>query len=376
MANPLSSLFNMFQKPAQSVLGIDIGSSSIKFVQLKRKSGRAVLETYGELALGPYSGLEIGRATGLQADKLSEALKDLLREGKTSTTKCGVAIPFPSSLVSLIELPTFDQKQLGQIIPIEARKYIPVPISEVSLDWWVIPKEDDKFTNSAMSEGAVPNEEVKSKTEVLIVAIHNEALSKYKTIVNSNNLDTSFFEIEVFSTMRAILDPEPGAILILDMGAGATKLYIIDHGIVRTSHTINKGGQDLSMSVASALNVPLAQAEELKRSFGLSMKKDGEDFPDVMSGTLSYIFLEANRLLLNYQKKYNRTISKVVLTGGGANLKGLSEFAGTNFQVPIMMADPFSKVEAPAFLEKVLAGAGPEFAVAIGTALRRLQEVE
>lgn len=377
MANPFSSLMSLFQKKSESVIGIDIGSSSIKVVQVERKSGRAVLETYGELALGPYTGMEIGRATNLPAEKLAEAVKDLFREAKISTNKCGVAIPFSSSLVSLIDIPTFDQKQLSQIIPIEARKYIPVPISEVSLDWWVIPKESDAAMHKAPPGLAEESNPLAAapKTSVLIVAIHNEALVKYKSIMSANNLDASFFEIEVFSTVRSILDPEPSSVLILDMGAGATRVYIVDHGIIRSTHTINKGGQDLTLALSGAMNVPVAQAEELKRSFGLSAQKDGQDLSQIMTGILSYIFLEANRMLLGYQKRYNRTIGKVVLTGGGVNLKGLPQFAETSFQTPVIIADPFEKVEAPAFLEKVLEGAGPEFAVAIGVALRRLQEI-
>jgi Tfp pilus assembly PilM family ATPase len=95
-----------------------------------------------------------------------------------------------------------------------------------------------------------------------------------------------------------------------------------------------------------------------------------------MSATLNFIFSEANRVLLNFERKYNRPISNVILSGGGINLKGFVEAAQAGFQVPIIIADPFKKLQAPAFLDPVLKGAGPEFAVAIGIALRRLQEVE
>ena len=125
----------------KSVLGIDIGSSSIKVVEIKKKHGRAVLKTYGELALGPYASTEVGRATSLQPDKIAEALKDILREAKTTTTACGIALPLSSSLISFITVPAVPDKQLGEVISIEARKYIPVPMSGVLMDWSVIPKE-------------------------------------------------------------------------------------------------------------------------------------------------------------------------------------------------------------------------------------------
>jgi len=129
-----------------SVLGVDIGSSAIKIVQIKKKHGQAVLETYGELALGPYGGHGIGQAVVLPTEKIAEAVSDLLKEKEVNITtrKCGLSIPFTSSLMSLVEMPKVSDKQLGVMIPIEARKYIPVPISEVMLDWSVIPKPETK----------------------------------------------------------------------------------------------------------------------------------------------------------------------------------------------------------------------------------------
>ena len=124
----LKKIFSsFFSKGGQSVLGIDIGSSAIKIVQIKKKRGRAVLETYGELALGPYAGIEVGRSTILPKEKIVEALRDILREAKTTTVSSGIALPLSSSLISFITIPHVPDKQLSEVISIEARKYIPVP---------------------------------------------------------------------------------------------------------------------------------------------------------------------------------------------------------------------------------------------------------
>src|SRR3989344_1138947 len=131
----------LFKKKGDSVIGIDIGSSSIKIVQLRRKKDKAILETYGELALGPYAERAIGQATMLPVEKLTEAIKDILREANVSTKSGGIAIPLVSSLISVIDLPQVSEKQLRVMVPIEARKYIPVPISEVTLDWQILPTE-------------------------------------------------------------------------------------------------------------------------------------------------------------------------------------------------------------------------------------------
>ena len=118
-----------------SVIGVDVGSSALKIVELREKGGRAVLGTYGALALGPYANVSVGQVTRLPNEKIAEALRDVLREANASSKVCSFAIPLSTSLLSLIEMPVLDQKQLPQMVPIEARKYIPVPMSDVTLDW-------------------------------------------------------------------------------------------------------------------------------------------------------------------------------------------------------------------------------------------------
>ena len=93
-----------------SVLGVDIGASSIKIVQLRASRGAAILETYGEIALGPYGGQPIGKAVKLSSEKTAEALTDLMKEANVTARKGGISIPFASSLVSVIELPKVDKE--------------------------------------------------------------------------------------------------------------------------------------------------------------------------------------------------------------------------------------------------------------------------
>ena len=123
ITDSLSSAFH--KDTVDSVLGIDIGSSSIKVVQMRRKGGRAILETYGELSLGPYAGIEVGRATKLGPEKIVEALNDVLKESNATTKSVALSIPMRQSLVAVIRMPQMEEKQLAQMIPIEARKYIP-----------------------------------------------------------------------------------------------------------------------------------------------------------------------------------------------------------------------------------------------------------
>lgn len=370
--NISSILSSIFSGKNKSVLGVDIGSSAIKIVQIKKKRGRAVLETYGELALGPYAGIEVGRSTQLSNEKIIEALRDIMREAKTTTVSAGVALPLSSSLISFITIPPVADKQMADVISIEARKYIPVPMNEVMLDYSLIPREDTYSTDEASPQNQIQ----KQSQDVLVVAIHNEYINNYQSITRGSGLETSFYEIELFSSIRAVVDQGIQSVMIVDMGARTTKLYIIERGILRASHIINRGSQDLTLAISKSLSLNINEAENLKRVNGLKGGPEYKELTEIITINLDYIFYEANATLLNYQKKYMKNIAKVILTGGGVLLKGFIDLARISFQTDVVYADPFGRLETPAFLAEEFSQAGPEFAVAIGCALRRLSETE
>lgn len=365
----MSFLDNFFKTKNTSVIGIDIGSSSIKVVQLKKKGNKVVLETYGELALGPYGGVSIGQATNLDTDKISEALNNLLAEKEVgiTTRTCAISIPFKTSLLSVIKMPQVSEKELAPMISIEARKYIPVSISDVVIDWSIIPKKDDDFITKGDN---------KIKTiDILLVAIHNTIINQYKEIATKTNLNVLFYEIEIFSTIRAILEGINAPVMIFDMGASTTKLYIIERGIVQSSHTVNHGSQEITANIARILGISIEDAEVMKRSVGLGITPDGVNLTDAISVIADEIFAESNRFLFEFQKKRNLNVKSVFLTGGGSALIGFRELAAQNFRVEVLSGDPFGKVETPAFLENILKATGPEFTVAVGLALRGLSEI-
>ena len=298
----MASFFASLFKKESSVLGIDIGSSAVKVVQIKKKRGKAVLETYGELALGPYASLEVGRAASLPADKTIEAIRDILRESKTTTLSCGVALPLSASLITFITIPQVPEKQIGDVVSIEARKYIPVALNEVLLDWSVIPKEDTYVGTDENSKTE------KQGIDVLVVAIHNEYINDYQKILSGSGLSPSFYEIEIFSSIRAVVDQGISTNMIVDMGARSTKLYIVERGILRTSHIINKGSQDITLALSKALSVSVSEAENMKRVYGLKGGPEYKELSEIISVNLDYIFYESNAALLSYQKKFAKNV--------------------------------------------------------------------
>lgn len=362
----LSQIFSQItgslaSKDSDSVVGVDIGTSSIKVVQLIQQKGVAVLETYGEIALGPYGKGEVGQSVNPPAEKTSEALNDLVREANVTAKTAGFGIPLSGSLISVITLPTKNRADLQTMVPLEARKYIPVPISEVSLDWFEIPEEEAQFLGA---QGVPRNV---NATDVLLVAIHNQTLSRFETITASTKLRPKFYEVEPFSMARSAYQHGTAPTMVVDFGASGTRVFIIEFGIIDVSHTIPKGGQDITRALSQSKGLTFAEAEIHKREKGLLDNSIGE-------ASLDFIFSEARRILLTYQRKEGKAISEIVFVGGGAELKGILDVAGRYFDARVSLSTPFDKISAPAFIDNVLKEAGPSFAAAVGLALRGLQK--
>lgn len=396
----LESIIGLVSKKEESVLGIDIGGSTIKIVQVSKKNGRAVLETYGEVALGPYTDVDIGRSVRLPVEILAVALKDVIRESRRDVVKseddntvylAGIAIPLTSSLITVASIPNLSDKNFDQIVAIEARKYIPVSMSEISLDWQVLPSfqeenvvpsglennNDANSTDPDSNVSSVVSKDVlaeRKMSKVLIVAVHTDAIAKMRELFLRAGLKEKFIEVEAFSSMRACINSNSKTVAIVDHGASATKVYIVDEGVVRVSHTIAVGSQDFTLAISRATNISVKEAEYLKRESGLSVVRGDVDLGKIMEGSLSYMISEVDRIISDYERINNRVVEEIVLSGGGVALKGLTELFEKSLEYKIRLADPFSLLESPAFLEAVLKEAGPSFTVAIGSALRALEK--
>ncbi len=359
--------FSFFTRPPQSMVGVDIGTSSIKIVQLKKEKERAILETYGALAAGPYAKLSVGQAAQLPETSVMEMIQDLFKEAGAKAKNVAVSVGLRNTFITTIEMPAAVKGNLGDIVAIEARRYIPLPISEVLLDWWIIPPA---LESNEESGNEAPKREM---MDVLLVAIYKEAVENYKKIFEKAGLKIQLFEIEIFSAIRSGIGREISPVLILDFGASMTKMAIVDYGVVRLVHTFDRGSQDLTLALSSSLGIDFQRAEEMKQEIGFSPRPEHKEIVSILEPIVQYIFSEAGHFATDYRRKYNRSVGKVILTGGGALFKGITDVGVKSFGIEVVLADPFSKVEYPALLRAVLKESGPIFATALGLALRGLQ---
>ncbi len=349
----------------QSVVSIDMGSSSLKIVQLRKEKERAILETYGELSVGPYVKKPVGQVSRLSGEILTQMIKDLLKESGANAKEAVVSIPIRSSFITTIRLPVIEGKSMEEMIKFEARKYIPVPITEVEVDWWILgspninkEKEEEKRKIKMM--------------DILLVVIYKDAIRKYQNIIIGAGLKIKSFELEVFSGLRALSFRPTSPVLVIDLGASSTKMSIVDEGLLKLSYTIDRGSQAITSALSRSLEISFERAEEMKQKIGLSRKPEHMQMIEVIEPLLDIIFAEVRQFMQSYSRKYKNSVGQVVLLGGGALLNGIVETAVKNLGVEVMLADPFSKTDHPPFLEEALKEIGPAFSTSVGLALSGL----
>ncbi len=341
-----------------SVCGIDIGSGSIKVVQIKEDKGHIILETYGALSLAPFSNEAIGKPAKLSEADTVKAITQVLKDSRVTAKNFVVSLQSNAILVFVVTLPRASQTQLDTVIPNEARKYIPVPLTEVSLDWFIIPEKE-----TYEQEVATPSPTI----EVLIVAVRNETLQNYQTTLTQAAIINPAFEIESFATMRSVLRREIAPVLIVDVGTGFTSMMIVEYGIIRIFHVANRGSAFVTESLSRSLSIPFDKAEE--------MKYNASKHPEIqtlLDASYEYLVSEIKRVLLEYEHSQNRVVSKIILSGGGSVVQGFKELVAQQTGLETVMADPFAKVDAPEFMRPLLVTSGPEFSVAAGLALKNM----
>ena len=360
--------FNLWSKD-HGIVGVDVGSSSIKVVQLKKEKERAVLETYGELAVGPYTSLAVGQTAKLTEDLLIKMLGELFKEAGITAKKAVVSTSVKNSFITTIEFPKMSEEELAGAIAFEARKYVPVPLSEVEMNWQIYPARAKRSMESGVNGDSVSDGGALSadgagtdRIEVLLAVVHKEILEKYKEVFKKLGMGIESFEIEIFSAWRASVSKNLSPVMIIDLGAAISRIIIVDAGFLKFSHS----------AISRSLNIGFERAEEMKRRIGLSVMPEYVELVKVIEPMINMIFAEAKQSMLAYRTKYNDSVGKVILTGGGALLKGISDFAVKSLGVETVLADPFLKTDCPVFLQESLKEIGPIFTNAAGLALRGL----
>jgi len=357
----IKDLLDGFQKPStliNSAVGIDIGRSSVKVVELKRSSEGPVLVTYGEIQLGPYANEPIGSAVEVDSTIHKKAIVDVLREAGVSTNNATLSLPLKAGFVTVVDIARREKESLESKIPIEARKYVPLPLPETSLDWSPV-RDEVEYDNGELHQ------------DVLLVALPNETVRGYKQLLRSIEFANQPMELGLFSASRSIGAARYPAVALIDFGAAVSKLYIYQAGAVAAIHRFKAGGVMVTEQLVKQTRLSFSDAEEFKRDPQLEETQQAavrKATHTVFDQTLR----EIRRILQKFEMTHKIKVAQVVLSGSVSQTVGFPHFVGDTLQRPVTKAFPFGEIGYPAFLEDSLRGLGPTFTNSLGAALRLL----
>ncbi|MBI2452908.1 MAG: type IV pilus assembly protein PilM [Parcubacteria group bacterium] len=340
-----------------AALGIDIGTSSLKVVELSRWGERRNLKNYGELRIPtlykkPFRTFEKSTLL-LETRDIARALKAILQEANIKSRRAVFSLPDFSSFFTNFQLPPMSKEEIPDAVTYEARRHIPVPLSEVIFDWEIV----DHATQS------------KDPLDVLLVAVPNEVVNQYQEIARMCELDLVALEAEVFGLIRSWSRDERTPTILLDIGAQSTTVNVVSEGMLRSSHSFDIAGNTLTERLAKAFSTDYETAEREKATKGIA----APETITVLSPLVDLIIKEIEAQALAFKDSKGKDIQKIILGGGAALLPGLKDYVAKSTGKTVEIINPFHTIFYSPVLEYTLQPLGPSYAVAVGMALRALE---
>lgn len=345
----------------QSYIGFDVGQSGIKICELQNEKGRARLVTYAYSEL-PSESLE--KALTDDIDVTAAFVRKMLSKAKTTTKLAVGALPISSVFSSIITVPAVSEKELNEAITLQAKKLIPVPLDEVSLD--------HKTIDSTVGDGG------KKATRVLLTGAPKNLVSRYVSLAKKSGLDLISLETEAFAEIRSLIGKDRSSIMVIDIGSTRTNISVIEKGVPFLNRSIATGGVNITQTISKTLGIPYEQAENMKRDIkALQGFTQASDISPILNTLLKPVIDEIRYSFNLYQGQKEdgqmKKIDKIILTGGSSQLPRLPEFITSLMNVNAYLGDPWARVIYPLDLRPVLEEIGSRFAVSIGCAMRDIE---
>lgn len=355
----------------QETFGLDITDLSLKIIKLEKKNKAFILVSFNQTEIKPGI-IEEG------AIKNEEALVKIIKmacanvKGKKLNTKYVIAsLPEEKSFLQVIQMPKMKEEELISAVPFQAENYIPLPINDVYLDFQTIS----------------PIKNYLSYLDVLIVAIPKKIVNPYVSCFKKAGLIPFILEVESQAIARALIKKESSAspLILIDFGKNNTDFIVFSDHSIRFTCSIPISSQQLTTAISDALKIDFNKAEKLKIEYGLSEKEKNDRAKKILQ-TMTPLLNDLTAQIKKYLNFYydhssnerllpDGKIEKILLCGGGANLKGLPEFLSKNLGILTELGNPWTnfllKQPNDAIKEKSLS-----FTTAIGLALRGINDKE
>lgn len=336
-------------------VGLDIGSRSIKIVQLV-KDGNVI--NLGASGIIGYQGI-IPQAS--KEDKelmpLAETIKKLHKEAQISSTEVNFSLPESLVFSRNIKFPLLNDQEIASAVKWEAEQYIPIPISEAVIQHQIIERKEN---NASVG------------VKVLLVAAPRQLIEKYLKVIQLARLTAVGIETELLALVRA-LAPVDKVCLILDFGATSTDVAIAKNGNLVFSRSVPTAGEALTRTLAQGLNMNLVQAEEYKKTYGLSGTQLEGKIGNILEPVIKLIADEIKKTVNFYQtEEQGEAPTSLIVSGGTSGMPQLISQLSGLLGMEVVLGNPFSRINMTAETKKTLQNYAPFYSVAVGLALRDL----
>lgn len=341
------------------MVGIDIGTSAIKVVEISRWGQGKTLENYGYIAspaIYKDSPLAVEKNSRvLSRDFVPLAIKGILQEAKIRTKEAIFSIPDFYTFCTSFDIPPMPEKEIAGAVQYNASQYVTLPMKEVTLDWKII---------SGTPNGNVP-------LKIFLVAVPNQVIQEYQAIASEAGLELYAMEAEAMGISRALMKGSKKTVCLMDIGVQSSTVNIIDNGVLKRSYSFNFYSGQLAKAVSGVLGVGFDEAEKIKNKEGIN--SSNSTVKEALSLLVDPLVAELRSISSEFLQSEQKEVQDIYLTGGTANLPGLKEYVNQKLGKTAQVPNCFSDFLYPPILEDRLRQMSPSFSAAMGVALGGLQ---
>lgn len=340
--------------------GLDIGISTINAVWLSRSGNGFIVDAS---ITSPSTQKGMMSESPLDEEEMARAITKTIIDAKISSKSVNVALPENHVYTKVIEMPNLSDQELSSAIYWEAEQHIPVPLSTITLAWSILKRPQ--------------KEAVSEKMQVLMVGAPTILIKKYQKITAMAGLSIKFLETEILSIVRALVttDDFPPSVIV-NIGSINTSLALIRDGIIIFTYSIPTGGLAISRAITTDFGLTVEQAEEYKKTYGVSDQAHGEKIGSAAEPILNSIMAEIKKALAFYSDKYknDKPITQILLTGGTAKLPGIDVYFAQHTNIETVTASPWQILADQNTLPKAILDNAPDYTIAVGLAMRDYEE--
>ena len=352
----------MFQKTMgkKNMVGLDIGSSSVKAVELSKKGSTLQLVNLGCENLQPDT---IVDGQIMELNNVANVITSIFTEHQIKTSRVAAGVSGHSVIVKNIVLPQMSEDELQESFSWHAEEHIPFDISDVNLDYQVTSSSSDALN-------------------VLMAACKSDKIANVKQAIQLAGKQPVVIDVDAFALQNCYevnYEPKPGDVVaLLNIGSSTMNINILNGTRSVFARDASVGGNQYTSLLQKELGLTFEQAEAAKRGYALPDGVEGRPIQPIIETVSDILALEIRKTMDFYRataEENEEAIQKILIAGGGSKLPGLPDYLSRRFEIPVEVFDPFRQIQIdgrkfdPDYMKEIV----PDMAIAVGLALRGVE---